>query len=139
MKKLLFIGAVLFVNTLAFAGDNSCNSSRSFRCSATYTLKNTAIVAGPSQEQPIVDLQAEAFDPTDCQAIVVLYTPVGKFIADYSQTENTLNAWLEFDGSATSFARSTPFSRNQSLNVTVPYPFKGDIQSVKFNCSLERD
>lgn len=75
----------------AFAGNTSCETQYALSCKAVYAGN----VAGPSGTAPVQDIQPEPFDPSDCEASVVLYTEVGKFVATYVQNYGTVRAWVD--------------------------------------------
>jgi hypothetical protein len=93
MKTPLIALAVLAISApiSAFAGNTSCETQFSLSCKAVYA----GGVAGPSGTAAVQDIESEPFDPSDCEASVVLYTEVGKFVATYVQNYNTVRAWVD--------------------------------------------
>jgi hypothetical protein len=139
MKLLLLIGTTALA-PLAFADTDRCqNPNLRLTCAATYNFRSSwPSQSGPKATGAINDEQPEYFDPPRCEAGVALYTPEGKFVANFAEYGMTLNAWLEFDRQpARTIFQNAQFVDGK-VSATVLARLQGDIKSITFDCAIEK-
>jgi len=128
----LGVGVLLLVwAQIAMADQVGCSSQLVFTCSTTYVLNRGETVAGPTDSRPYANIQPEPFDPAECQASVVLYTYVGKFVATSGQVFGS-PAFLDANGKETLLKSDA----GAALTYTVDSPFQGDVQKAIFKCRV---
>lgn len=94
MKYLPIFLALL--PTIAPASAERCqNLFLTLSCQYEYNFTDGTTGVGSSNTGRIEDRQLEPFDPANCVASSVLYTPVGKLVAEYFEVSNTLSVWKE--------------------------------------------
>lgn len=129
----------LVSSPVAFAGNTSCQANYKLSCSSIYSIEHHEKIGGPSGVSSIQDIQPEPFDPSECEASVVLYTVAGKFVATYSENQGTVRAWIDdTEGKETSLLAEAPLTASQPVSTSTVSYAPGDVDSVIFNCSLVR-
>lgn len=140
---LIFVSPVLFGSSAYSAMAPCLHLERKLVCESNYTLidgyassSGSANVAGPMGVDSISDRELEPFNPSQCEASVVLFTYAGRFVATYSENSDSINSWVESDGKF-SVLTDEPMTMEKAVSVTVPSPFKGIVKSISFDCRLQ--
>jgi hypothetical protein len=135
MRTIILIAAALLIQQQAFAGFGQCRDRLDLVCEARLNQPNGSFTNGPSGLGRVYDQQSEYFDPADCEGSVVLNTDAGKFVANYTDSEGTVRAWIDpADGGEQLVIEDAPIDTERKTSVTVPMPSGGKYSSVTFTC-----
>jgi hypothetical protein len=107
-----------------------CDNAFSLRCASTYSLKSGKTVPGASGKERV----------HGCEALVILETPAGIYVANYDQKTSTISAWLSYKGEQAILVRSAPINENNALKNQLISPILlGKVNSVNIECKIRRD
>ena len=123
---------LLIAFLLSFAAQNlfACDSSISFKCSSTYLLKTGEIVKGPKATEK----------PIGCEALIILDTAAGIYVAKYDQQTSSMAAWLSYQGEQAILVRSAPLNETNVLkNQLISPVLFGEVERVNIECKIRRD
>ncbi len=137
--KIIFLAALLlFGSASAVAGLTPClHPEKMLICDSSYRLvegygADPSDLLGPAGKSQIRDAQSEPFDPSQCEASVVLFTYIGRFVATYYEGSGKITAWLESDGRV----QNVIDTLEPVTSLEIPSPFKGIVKSTLFKCQM---
>ena len=101
-----------------------------FKCSTTYLLKTGEIENGPSATEK----------PIECEALIILDTAAGIYVAKYDQQTSSMAAWLSFKGEQAILVRSAPLNEsNVFKNQLISPVLFGEVDRVNIDCKIRKD
>ena len=139
MRYIIFTVYILF-SILAFAGNEPCDESVNLLCETRYQQIGGKVVRGVQLTSKIIDQQPEPFDPTQCEASIVLDSEVGRIVARFDQRDGTVNSFLSYSTAASEklIISNAPVSLRQKATVILPIAKNLDYKSLILSCYLTR-
>ncbi len=127
----------LLVGSHCFAGDGTCAKNLNLKCEIVYNHLNAAPTNGPAAITALADIQQEPFDPSECEAAVVLTTDVDKIVATYNDENHRLNVWMQTPARRMGkyMIDNAHISTKQGVTAHMPTP-ESVYPSLEFTCTL---
>ncbi len=120
MKSIIVTTILISIGSLAQAGQGPCLNPKAFLlCQELLEISSGQYIVSSSNFGNIADTQPEPFDPSSCEASVVIATLEEKFVANYIEKSvegGLLTVFVDAGRKETLLAQSLPINIRQNYS-----------------------